>query len=455
MRRNAGQTLVALILVALISCVGIAHAEDQDISRGKRWVRSHPFWLSGLTQNPSLYEVEGYRGAGLNTLLAWDPKPLLFEKSAAGDLPIHYHMHQNAGTTTQDYINHVRGLTDKHPGMTGVLFYDEPRVPAMKQAGEVCDALRKAFPDLLIYSNAMPKGAVRPAKYGFGDDAPEDFYAAYLEHFAKVVRGDVVMIDIYPLGKDGGHSRLYFETITLVRQWGLKHGVPYWLFIAASDNGGRHRRPSESDLRFQLFAPLTYGFTGIAYFSYDPALNAGLIDANKNRTPLYYHAGRANMEVANVGRALRFLDSTGIAFVLGKHEEEGKLAENAMPPMPPPGTWIWRDVKLRPKQLRDVEVEGGGLGRDALIGFFKDDRGDDYFMVTNLWHEKATSAAACSQTITLKFTPDVKAVTRLSRETGAPEELVVRDGTLQLRLPGGTGDLFKIRDGQFPGLAGE
>ena len=90
--------------------------------------------------------------------------------------------------------------------------------------------------------------------------------------------------------------------------------------------------------------------------------------------------------------------------------------------------------------------------RLALV-FFKDDRGDDYLMVTNLWHEKDTSAAECMQTVTLTFAPDVQAVTRLSRETGVSEQLVVREGILKLRLPGGTGDLFKLSDGELPGLA--
>ena len=336
--------------------------------------------------------------------------------------------------------------------MTGLLFHDEPKTPAMEHVGKVSGALKKAFPDLLVHSNAMPKGAPRPSKYGFGDDAPSDFYAAYVEHFARLVQGDVLMVDIYPLGQDGGHSRVYFETLALFRRQGLKYGVPYWIFVQAYDHGGRKRRPSESDLRFQLFTSLAFGFTGISYFTYDPALGAGLIDEKKNRTPLYYHAGRANREVTNLGKALRYLDSTGIAFVLGRHEVDGKMVQNDMPPMPPPGPWVWPEVESRPRRLLGAEVEGLGRGRDALLGFFEDDRGDEYFMVTNLRHEKGISAADCAQTITLTFAPGVKIVTRLSRETGVSEQLFVREGILKLRLPGGTGDLFKLGDGEFPGL---
>ena len=454
-RPNTKSVTVMTFLVTLVA-IGTAASAEGHLGRGKRWVRSHPFWISGLTQSEALYEVDEYRGAGLNTLLAWDPRPILFEKSVAAGFPIHYHLHQNHGETEQDYVDHVHELVEKYPGCTGLLFWDEPQLPVMEKVGNVCAALRKAFPEMLVYSNALPTGAPSASKYGFGDDAPSDYYAAYIQAFGRIVQGDVIMVDIYPLRStkedEEPRSREYFENIALVRQVALEQGVPYWMFIQAYDHGGTIRRPSESDLRFQLFAPLTFGFTGIAYFTYDPALGAGLIDANKNRTALYYHAARANMEVANVGKVLRFLESTGIAFVLGRHERNGQSVRNEMPPMPPHGPWVWPNVQYPPKQLRDVEVEGKGKGRDALIGFFKDDSGDEYLMVTNLWHGMGMAAADCAQTVTLKFAPGVKTVTRLSRETGVPEELVVPGGTLELRLPGGTGELLKVGDAGFPGL---
>ena len=77
--------LLALAIIALIApdcCL----AEQPKIGRGKSWVHSHPFWISGLTQNGALYDVVEYRGAGLNTLLAWKPRPVLFEKSVAAPL---------------------------------------------------------------------------------------------------------------------------------------------------------------------------------------------------------------------------------------------------------------------------------------------------------------------------------------------------------------------------------
>ena len=39
-------------------------AQQPKIGRGKSWVRSHPFWISGLAQNGALSDVVEYRGAG-------------------------------------------------------------------------------------------------------------------------------------------------------------------------------------------------------------------------------------------------------------------------------------------------------------------------------------------------------------------------------------------------------
>ena len=74
-------------------------------------------------------------------------------------------------------------------------------------------------------------------------------------------------------------------------------------------------------------------------------------------------------------------------------------------------------------------------------------------MVTNLWHDKGLSAAAANGTVQLMLDPSILSVARLSRETGSVEQLVVTNGTLTITLPGGTGDLLKIKDGRFSGLS--
>ena len=87
-----------------------------------------------------------------------------------------------------------------------------------------------------------------------------------------------------------------------------------------------------------------------------------------------------------------------------------------------------------------------------VVLFFTDDQGQEYFMLTNLWHDQGVSAAGRAVTLTLTLDQDVRVVGRLARETGQPETLLVNDGVLRLTLPGGTGDLLRLGSSQFPGL---
>ena len=90
--------------------------------------------------------------------------------------------------------------------------------------------------------------------------------------------------------------------------------------------------------------------------------------------------------------------------------------------------------------------------KHLLLGFFRDDDGRRYLMVCNLWHGKDASAAEKALTVTLTLDPRVKVIGRLSRETGRPESLLVKDGRFRITLPGGTGDLLRLGDASFPGL---
>ena len=203
--------------------------------------------------------------------------------------------------------------------------------------------------------------------------------------------------------------------------------------------------PSESDIRMQVFAHLTSGFTGIAYFTYEDQQGPAMIsNATRQRRPIYYHVARLNQEVLNVGQALRFLKSVDVRYVAGPGN---KVPAAATP---------WQPGAGGDKLIRSIVIEGTSSKpiewRDILIGFFKDDKGSDYVMLTNLWHDERVSSAERSVTVTLKLQPGVTTIGRLSRETGKPEVLAVNGDEFRVTLPGGTGDLLRFGSAKFPGL---
>ena len=105
-------------------------------------------------------------------------------------------------------------------------------------------------------------------------------------------------------------------------------------------------------------------------------------------------------------------------------------------------------------RIKDITFQKAGATSEGLLGLFRDDAGGSYFMLTNLRHSRMGSARETTLRFTIHFEPEVKRVCRLSRATGEVDALPVVDGRLRLTLPGGTGDLFKVPDAEFPGLWG-
>jgi len=462
--------IISLMVLCMVS-VTQAAAELTDSGksgdRGYRWVRSHPFTIMGLTRmTPEPFVPERYRGAGLNTLLAWESGT--FDKilpiASADRLPYHLNLGKwGDEETNRDSSNeqtlrdalakldseknrgYIQGLIEKYPGCTGWLVNDEAtRSTFLRYTRHVLKWLRRQYPDALAYSNARPEG-----EFLLGAD-----YERYIDDFSAIIDPDVLMVDIYPLGDlktvDGWvHSESYFFTLEVVRRVAVDQGKPYWLFIQSFEthNGWHRRLPSESDLRFQLFAPLSYGYTGIAYFTYDIAFERGLIEKTGEPNRLYHAAAKANAEVANLGTALRFLTSTDVRFVPGRHADGDSTVPNPVPR----GTKPWSQGVGGDNYITDVVVDSAGEWKDGLLGFFRDDRGGRYFMLTNLWHGKDRSASDCTLVFTIRFSPQVKQLYRLGRISGKAEPVKLDSGVLRVRLPGGTGDLFKYKAGAFPG----
>jgi hypothetical protein len=81
---------------------------------------------------------------------------------------------------------------------------------------------------------------------------------------------------------------------------------------------------------------------------------------------------------------------------------------------------------------------------NALIGFFRDKKGDRYAMVVNQLRGKNKSAKETADTIELTFDSSVQSVTALNWLDGKPGRLTLDStGKSSLRIAGGTGVLLK------------
>lgn len=431
------RTLLATLFAILW---GTCSAQARPKDFGKQWVRSHPFTTMGLALVQSAFEGETYQNANFSTTLAWKSRTNIFEGSVAQGLPWHFSIRRHPDGLSDEAKDKIKDLYSTYPGCTGWVVWDEPKRPEMFLAVPAIKWAKEQFPETLVYSNAYPRDVDLDRAYG--PERPADWtYRDHLRDFITIMDSDILMFDLYPFREDGDTSN-FFPCLEDTRAVALEYNVPYWAFIQSyADERRKSRMPSESDVRMQAFAHLAYGFTGIAYFTYDDAQGPGMVDMKGNPRSIYYHVQRLNMEIANVGKVLRFLTSTDVRYLPTKsvnldHGPKGwtddagnALIKNVIIPDEKPCPW-----------------------KTFLIGYFKDDDGKAYIMVTNLWHGKGASAADRQATITLEFDDSIKTVARLSRETGRAELLQLTDHSLTITLPGGTGDLFGLDGLHFPGL---
>ena len=435
----------AVWLAAVVVCTSVSAEEP---GRGQRWVRSHPLTTMALTIIPESCNPQQYKDANLTTTLAWKQREKLLEGSAGVGLPWHLHLRRavlsKSGLTDQ-LKTRLKGHVGKYKGCSGWLVWDEPNRVEMFRAAETVRWLKKTWPKTLVYSNAYPMGATANRYYGGKPPADGYSYEQYLRDFSTIVGSDVVMYDAY-IFREGGGTGNPFPTMNTARKVALEHGKPYWSFVQShADKRRGYRMPSESDVRMQVFAHLTSGFTGIGYFTYEDQQGPAMIsNATRLRRPIYYHVARLNQEVLNVGQALRFLKSTDVRYVAGPGNQV------------PSAATAWKPGAGGDRLIRSIVIEGAtrepSQWRDILVGFFKDDQGGDYFMLTNLWHGEGMSSARRSVTVTLKLQSGVSAIGRLSRKTGQAEMLSVKGDEFEVTLPGGTGELLRFGSAAFPGL---
>lgn len=430
--------IMAFIAIAVVNGGTSAFAlESGDTGFGWQWVRQHPFVIEAATVNPNTWDFAKYVGTGI-TVLQWDPTNPWAASSrppAYTDMP--WHGYANRGAPAM-------------PGQTGWLVGDEPNRLAMPGYASTVQSLRQqpAERQKVIYTTALGMGATTAQLYGDGSN-PGYTYSQYLDDFLNIVKPDILFFDNYPFSGGGSTSSSYLNNLMVVRAKAQGRQMPYWGWAQAFNS------ISESDNRFNVYSQLTMGYTGISYWTYDYTAGTGngMIDASGNPTPLYSIVKQTNAQVVNLGRSLRFLNSTDVRFLPGRHSVLFGTAANSTPD----GLTNWAASAGGDPHILGASVASGQLGsaKSGLIGFFTDAANDHYFMLTNLNHARDLSASAGSLSFVLTFDEHVNSVWLLNSITGVAQEISLSNHVLNWSLPGGTGDLFKYDNGNFAGLVPE
>ena len=462
----------------LLLVVGVSRGDTRPKDFGRQWTRSHPLATMGVTiMNKSVvgkkpFDLAQYQAQNYSFLLAWKSRPALYKEASLTGYPWLLHLRSMGKSPSEDFKQKTRQIMTEYPGNVGLLFNDEPsrhgRFRDGKQITYDFDGtaaavqwVRKTWPEKLVLSNIFPAGAEGKDYYGTPPNpTPEQQkevknygYSEYVADYMEIVKPDVLMFDgyifQYGAGNETGVTDIWYQSLWLIRSAALKAGVPYWAWMSTWDHpaesGYNVRLPSESDYRMNVFSVLTYGFTGIADFTYCGIHKRDILMPDGTPSPLFKPAAQVHREISNIGKSLRFLTSTHIACIPSSEQ-------NTIP------TFLkkWAPGAGDDDRITSIGVVEPGehvSGKKGLIGYFRDDDGDKYFMLTNLFQRAETAAKDCALTFQITFDPSTKEVYRLSRQTGHVERLEITDSQegLHITLPGGTGDLFKYENPHFPG----
>ena len=406
-------------------------------SRGYTLLCDRPMVITGLSATSAYadYDIQQAKDVGFNMFFsgtgAWVP---LWEAERGFNNAIDANMPWMfwKGWTCVDF-SEVDAYAD-WPLLEVIYVIDEPPTypdPNFLKAVSVIQYIKENYPDKLAMVNVGPYA-----------NAPIHVatYDQFVTDVVQIMKPDIMSVDVYPLFPDDQTvESKHWDALMVTRNKSLQAGIPYWHWINSivwpPDWPDAMRAPSESDLRYTIFQPAAFGYTGLQYWTYDtvgpPEFPPAMINRIGNEpTYIYWLAQEINVELAHLGEVLLHLVSTAV-FHAGPDNPNPAVAEAI-----------------------DFTSYGNLVAFDDndsnwTLGFFRDIRGEQYFMVVNNEHHQDATALECTKNCVLTFDPSVTALQKIDRVAGGGVPVsLAPDHTLNLTLPGGTGDLFKYDTGK-------
>ena len=444
------------VAISLLSVPTASAAERGPI--GKEWVQQHPFQILGhqeyLAGNPAnvaapiRQDTTQFYGAGLNT--GWG---VVADDLSIAGVPWHFPV------STADYNVNENGfqvtfnnaLTKPNELLRGWHIQDDVGVPSDSNHANAAAWLRETTNgsdsgasgigtfDLPVW------GTLLDFKNGaFGGSATG--YSNYVNTWITNVQPDILSYSNYPSlsgSVSSGTLTTHYDNMMLIRNAavGASYDLPYTTWIASSIS--RAGGDGSSELRMRAYSALATGHKGISYFRYDgpgstlfgPNLVSNQAFGPGTPSAQYNEAADLNLEIKELGKSLKFLDSKGVRYVK-------KGTATAVPAQMPAYT-----TGAVQSQMTDIQItSSAGSYTDGMIGYFDDDKGDEYFMLTNL-NFNANVAATDALDFEVQFDGTVTSLERLDRTTGNVVTVPLTGNKLSVTLPGGTGELYKYNTG--------
>lgn len=309
----------------------------------------------------------------------------------------------------------LREIAEKYkdlPGFGGFFIIDEPYNPSPYAHAE--NIFREVCPDAYVNVNFLPQGAY---------PSEEAYLRQLCDYGGLLTHGGTLSLDVYCFDERGGVNEwTLFRNYSLLREAGLRMGNDTAVYVQSVGMKGGYRRPSGSDLRYNMMAALAYGVKEIKFFTWGtPTTDEGpyteaIIGRDNKPTDLYGEVCKINKKIHAIGTHLAACDAT----LVYHSQNKTNGAYDVLP--------------------KDYFLQAGKA--NVILSMLEERNGDsEYVFVVN-------KDFTAEQTVTLHFT-GLSTVFPVSDENGELTETALTDGALTLTLAAGDGILIKLPAGDF------
>ena len=208
-----------------------------------------------------------------------------------------------------EFINNSKGR------VIGYQLMDEPEPDSFDALAKAMKTIYEsdntsAIPIIDMLPNwAWERNSRRTERYGYQ-------YDDFIETFIRKVHPPVLLNCHYAPLADGSDRPEYYANLETFREHALRNDIGFMAFVLCTEITRQYRRPSDSDLRWQVYSALAYGAQGIWYWNWrikpdeKRGFTEGLALHNTGEPANGYHLVKAiNAEVLAIGGVLMRLRS--------------------------------------------------------------------------------------------------------------------------------------------------
>lgn len=310
-----------------------------------------------------------------------------------------------------------------YPAVDMINYWDEPtfgKLDVVKEQVQEHEALYEGKRDVTFYVNLDPNGG--------GGDMTE-YVKKFCEEILSEVSGrKILSTDVYPLlGKNGAHSvsGIWLPRLELIANYAKTYDCETHFFVQSywSSLSGTRALENIDDLRYQFYVNMAYGMQNFTYFTYTHSFiegfGGGCVERENSctKTEIYDWAKQVNAELAAFDHVYLDFEWNGTMPLVGTQnpdEENGHF------------------LSLTSPLAALTCANSVSATQDALVGQFKDSKGNDGLMVTNY----TDPLDLIDNTVSFDFKNANRAMVYRGGEKKIYE---IKDGKLDIKLAPGEG----------------